>query len=177
MSSPPDFTIASLDAPGARRAVGELAQVLRDCVEGGASVSFMAPLSIEKAVAFWERVADAVDRGQTALLVASRDGAILGTVQLILALPENQPHRAEVAKLLVHRDARRRGIADALMQALEGEALKRGRVLLTLDTANPDAERVYQRLGWQQCGRIPDYALYPDGRFCDTVVYWKRLTG
>jgi len=175
MTGEPSLTIASLDGAGADRAIPELARVLCDCVEGGASVSFMAPLSLDKAIAFWAAVAAAVDREATALLVAIADGEIVGTVQLLLALPENQPHRAEVAKLLVHRQARRRGVADALMREAEREAMTRGRTLLTLDTASPDAERVYQRLGWQRCGRIPGYALYPDGRPCDTVIYWKQL--
>ncbi len=175
MSTAGKLVINCLDGHGARRAIPELARILCDCVDGGASVSFLAPLSVERAGVFWERVAEAVDRDATALLAASQDGKILGTVQLFFALPENQPHRAEVAKLLVHRRARRRGVGEALMRAAEAEAIRRGRTLLTLDTANPDAERVYQRLGWQLSGRIPDYALYPDGRFCDTVIYWKRL--
>lgn len=175
MEASQGWTIRQLDAEQARAAIPALAAVLRDCVDGGASVSFMAPLTVERAEQFWSGVAESVARGATALIAAARDGRILGTVQLLLALPENQPHRAEIAKLLVHRDARRQGVADALMRAAEGEAVRRRRMLLTLDTANPDAERVYQRLGWQMCGRIPDYALFPDGRYCDTVIYWKRL--
>jgi ribosomal protein S18 acetylase RimI-like enzyme len=167
--------IERLDGPAARKAVRALAEILCDCVEGGASVSFLAPLSLARAGAFWEKVAAAVERGETALLVARDAEGVQGTVQVLLSLPENQPHRGEVAKLLVHRRARRRGIAEALMRAAEREAVAEGRTLLTLDTASPDAERVYRRLGWQLCGIIPDYALYPDRSLCDTAVYWKRV--
>ena len=171
------FTIEELDAAAAFDAVPQLAGVLIDCVEGGASVSFMAPLSREKAEAFWKRVADAVARGEVALLAArDGDGEIVGTVQLQTALPENQPHRADVAKMLVHRRARRQGIAETVLKELEAVALRRGRWLLVLDTVTGgDAERLYTRLGWQTCGVIPDYALFPDGRPCGTTVMWKSL--
>lgn len=167
--------IERLDGPGAREALRALAEILCDCVEGGASVSFLAPLSIERAEKFWDKVAAAVERGESALLVARDAEGIQGTVQLVLSLPENQPHRGEVAKLLVHRRARRRGIAETLMRAAEREAVAEGRTLLTLDTASAEAERVYQRLGWQLCGIIPGYALNPDRSSCDTAVYWKRV--
>lgn len=175
MSTGHGIRIERLDGPAARDAVPALAGILRDCVDGGASVSFLAPLSVERAEAFWEKVADAVARGETALL-AARDGAgIVGTVQLLLALPENQPHRAEVAKMLVHRAARRRGIAALLMASVERAALAEERTLLTLDTASEDAKRVYDRLGWNVCGVIPGYALNPDRTVCDTTVYWKQI--
>ncbi len=170
------FVIDELDGPAAARAVPALAAVLQDCVEGGASVSFMAPLASEKATAFWATVAAAVARGERALLVARDDDGVAGTVQAVFALPENQPHRAEVAKLLVLRRARRQGVASALMAAIEDRARRAGKTLLTLDTmTGDDADRLYPRLGWQRCGVIPGFALYPDGRPGDTTVYWKRL--
>jgi GNAT superfamily N-acetyltransferase len=170
------WAIEQLDAVGARAAIPALAEVLFDCVEGGASVSFMHPLSLERAARFWRGVADAVERGSTALWVGTGpDGGISGTVQLQLAMPENQPHRAEVAKLLVHRQARRGGLAAALMRAAEEHAARIGRTTLVLDTASAEAERVYHRLGWQLAGVIPRYALYPDGTPCSTSIYWKHL--
>jgi GNAT superfamily N-acetyltransferase len=172
----PAWAIERLDPEGARAAIPSLAEVLFDCVEGGASVSFMQPFSLARAAQFWSGVAAAVERGSTALWVgAGPDGSISGTVQLQLAMPENQPHRAEVTKLLVHRQARRGGLAAALMRAAEEHAAGIGRTTLVLDTASADAERVYQRLGWQLAGVIPCYALYPDGTPCSTSIYWKHL--
>ena len=154
-----------------------LADVLLDCVAGGASVSFMAPLSMERATAFWRGVVAGVGRGERALLMAEdADGEIVGTVQLVLAQPENQPHRADVAKMLVHRRARRHGLAAALMRAVERVAADEGKSLLVLDTVTGgDAERLYERLGWQRCGVIPDYALWPNGGLCATTVLFKTL--
>lgn len=153
-----------------------LADVLVDCVAGGASVSFMHPLAPERALAFWQGVAEGVARGERALLVAEDAAGLCGTVQLVLAQPENQPHRADVAKMLVHRRARRRGLGEALMRAAEAEARAAGKTLLVLDTiAGGDAERLYRRLGWQSCGRIPDFALMPHGGLAATHVFWKRL--
>ena len=165
-----------LDARAARAANPDLARVLEDCVVGGASVSFMSPFSRSEAEDFFTGVADEVAAGKTVLLAARVDGEIAGTVQLGLATPPNQPHRADVKKLLVHRSARRRGVAEALMGAIDRTARERGRWLLVLDTVRGDnAERLYTRLGWQRTGVIPDYALYPDGRLCDTVVFWKKV--
>ncbi|MGD9932925.1 MAG: GNAT family N-acetyltransferase [Dehalococcoidia bacterium] len=130
---------------------------------------------LARSAAFWEQVASSVGRNETALLVARDEQGIQGTVQLLLSLPENQPHRAEVAKLLVHRRARRRGIAAALMAGVEREAHAEQRSLLTLDTASDDARRLYDRMGWSLCGRIPGYALNPDRSVCDTWIYWKRM--
>ncbi|MBI5279774.1 MAG: GNAT family N-acetyltransferase [Burkholderiales bacterium] len=154
-----------------------LADVLVDCVEGGASVSFMLPLSRERAVAFWRKVAAGVVRGERALLVAEdSEGSVVGTVQLILDLPENQPHRADVAKMLVHRRARRQGIAQLLMDAVDEEARREGRNVLVLDTVTGgDAERLYQRAGWQRVGDVPKYALMPEGGLCSTTFYFKHL--
>ena len=157
--------------------IAALAGLLVDIVEGGASVGFMQPLELARAQAFWRGVAEAVARGERALFVAD-DGAperIVGTVQLVLHQPDNQPHRADVAKMLVRRSARRRGIGAALMKAAENEARDRGRTLLVLDTASADAERLYARLGWQRCGTIPGYALLPQGGLCDTTYFYRVL--
>lgn len=153
----------------------ELAAVLADCVDGGASVSFMQPLTEERAQAFWRRVADGVASGERALLVAEDDEGILGTVQVVLAQPENQPHRGEVAKMLVHRRARRRGIGALLMQAAERVARERGKTLLVLDTSSADAERLYERSGWVRVGSIPGFALLPQGEPCATTFFYLEL--
>ncbi|MES2940284.1 MAG: GNAT family N-acetyltransferase [Pseudomonadota bacterium] len=153
-----------------------LAAVLIDCVEGGASVSFMHPLPQNKAVAFWRGVADSAARGERMLLVAEDDEGIVGTVQVVLQQPENQPHRADVAKMLVHRRARRRGLGALLMRAAEGVAREHGKTLLVLDTASADAERVYARAGWTRLGTIPGYALLPQGGLCDTVLFYRALS-
>jgi GNAT superfamily N-acetyltransferase len=153
-----------------------LSDVLIDCVEGGASVSFMLPMSRPKAEAFWRTVAASVARGERLVLVAEDDArVIVGSVQLILAQPENQPHRGDLAKMLVHRRARRRGIGAALLAAAERSALSAGKTLLVLDTASGDAERLYARQGWQRCGQIPNYALWPDGTPCATTIFFKFL--
>jgi GNAT superfamily N-acetyltransferase len=153
----------------------ELAHLLIDCVEGGASVSFMSPLSFDKASAFWRRVAEATARGERALLVAQDSGGIIGTVQLVLDLPENQPHRADLSKMLVHRRARRQGVGAAMLRAAEELARELGKSLLVLDTANAEAERLYARLGWERVGIVPDYALLPAGGLCATTFYYRRL--
>ncbi len=155
--------------------IDELATVLIDCVEGGASVSFMHPLSRERALAFWRRVAQGVAAGERALIVAEDARGLCGTVQLVLDQPENQPHRAELSKMLVHRRARRRGLGAALMRAAEAAARDCGKTLLVLDTANDEAERLYERLGWTRVGMIPDYALLPQGGLCGTTVYYRNL--
>jgi GNAT superfamily N-acetyltransferase len=153
-----------------------LAAILADCVAGGASVSYMAPFSHEDARAAFEAWAADVEQGRRLVLAAFAEGELVGTVQVILALPPNQPHRAEIAKLLVHRSARKRGIAQLLMEHAESEARAEGKTLLVLDTVTgDDAERLYTRLGWTRVGVIPGYALYPDGRPCDTTVFWKAL--
>jgi ribosomal protein S18 acetylase RimI-like enzyme len=152
-----------------------LADVLIDCVEGGASVSFMHPLSRDRATTFWRRVAPAVVAGERALLVAEDGRGLCGTVQLILEQPENQPHRADLTKLLVHRRARRHGVGEALMRAAETTARACGKSLLVLDTASDTAERLYERLGWERVGVIPGYALLPQGGLCDTVVFYRNL--
>jgi ribosomal protein S18 acetylase RimI-like enzyme len=153
-----------------------LAEVLVDCVEGGASVSFMHPLTRERAVAFFRHVADQVALGHRALLVAEDAHGICGTVQLLLDLPENQPHRADLAKMLVHRRARRLGIGAELVRAAEAAARECGKTLLVLDSVTGgDAARLYERLGWVRVGEIPEYALWPRGGLCSTTVYYRRL--
>jgi GNAT superfamily N-acetyltransferase len=170
------FEITVLDAPLAEPALDQLADVLVDCVEGGASVSFMSPFSHDEALAFFRKVAASVASRDTVLLAAWLEGRIVGTVQLGLDTPPNQPHRADIKKMLVHRSARSRGIGAALMARAEEEARRHGRWLLVLDTVpGENGHRVYQRAGWTQSGIIPDYALFPDGRLCDTAVMWKRL--
>jgi GNAT superfamily N-acetyltransferase len=153
-----------------------LSEVLIDCVEGGASVSFMWPMTREKAYAFWSKAAEGVIRGER-IVFAAEDGSgrIVGTVQVLLDQPENQPHRADIAKMLVHRRARQHGVGAALLAAAEQAALQAGKTVLVLDTASDAAERLYRRQGWQYCGRIPNYALLPDGAFCDTHVFYKML--
>jgi ribosomal protein S18 acetylase RimI-like enzyme len=155
--------------------IDELATVLIDCVEGGASVSFMHPLSRERAVAFWRRVAHEVAAGERALIIAEDAQGLCGTVQLVLDQPENQPHRAELSKMLVHRRARRQGLGAALMRAAEAAARDCHKTLLVLDTANDEAERLYERLGWTRVGVIPDYALLPQGGLCRTTLYYRNL--
>jgi GNAT superfamily N-acetyltransferase len=158
------------------RETNELSDVLIDCVEGGASVSFMLPIARGTAIAFWQGVAQGVARGERILVIAEdAAGSIVGTVQVIFAQAENQPHRADVAKMLVHRRARRHGVGAALLAAAESAALNAGKTLLVLDTASGDAERLYARLGWQRCGVIPDYALLPGGGLCDTTVFYRAL--
>jgi ribosomal protein S18 acetylase RimI-like enzyme len=171
------WTIERLDEESGRAVIPALAETLVDCVEGGASVSFLAPLSLAKAAEFWRGVVESAARGERALLIA-RDpgGAARGTVQLILSQPENQPHRADIAKLLVHRRFRRAGAGERLMREVERVARAEGKTLLVLDTASAEAERLYGRLGWNLCGVIPAYALNPDRTLCDTRVYWKSLT-
>lgn len=155
--------------------IGQLCDVLIDCVEGGASVGFMQPMTRSKAEMFWRRIAEQVVRGERVLFVAEEEATIVGAAQLILAQPENQPHRGDVAKMLVHRRARKRGVGAALLDAVERCARDCGKTLLVLDTASADAERLYARQAWQRCGEIPNYALFPDGAPCSTTVYYKTL--
>lgn len=156
--------------------VDELAGILHDAVGAGASVSFMWPFSLADAAAFWRGVAAKVRAGETLLYAAALDGRVVGTVSVHLITTPNQPHRFEVAKLLVHRDGRRRGVADALMAAAEQGALAAGRTVGVLDTVTGSAaHRLYRRRGWVEVGEIPDFALYPDGRPCPTTYFYKRV--
>jgi GNAT superfamily N-acetyltransferase len=166
--------IRSLSAAEAPDAAPALAEVLLDCVAGGASVSFMADLTRNQALDFWREQTGAGDG--RAILVAEDAAGILGVVQVIPAWPPNQPHRADISKLLVHRRARRRGAAEALMRAAESTARQMGKTVLVLDTVTGgDAERLYERLGWSRVGVIPDFALMPDGAPCATTVFYKAL--
>jgi ribosomal protein S18 acetylase RimI-like enzyme len=168
--------VRTLDPAEARGLLDALAGVLHDCVSGGASVSYMADFTREDARAAFESVIDDVESGKRLLFAAFLDGALVGTVQMAHAVPPNQPHRGDIAKLLVHRSARRRGIARRLMEHAEAESSLHGKTLLVLDTVTGSAaERLYEGLGWSKTGVIPDYALYPDGRPCDTTVFWKKL--
>jgi GNAT superfamily N-acetyltransferase len=175
VSNPPDVTIRRLDTVDDTQVEG-LADLLVDSVNDGASVGFMAPLARDKAVAFWRRVAEGVAAGERAILIAEDSSGIVGTVHLLLALPENQPHRADLTKMLVHPGARRRGIGGALMEAAEEMARDCGRTLLVLDTVTgSDADRLYARLGWVRVGEIPDFALLARGGLWGTMVFYKRL--
>lgn len=170
------LALQSLDADATRAHERELCELLIDGVDGGASVGFVQPMTLDKARRFWAGVAEAVARAETVLLVAREaDGRLVGTVQLVLAMKENQPHRAEVSKLLVHRRARRQGVGALLMREAEAVARRLGRTVLVLDTATPEAERLYRREGWSLCGTIPDFALMPDGALCPTTIFYKRL--
>ena len=156
--------------------VQQLSDVLIDCVEGGASIGFMLPLSRARAHEFWSGLADAVGRGDRALLVAEDDEGVCGTVQLILAQPDNQPHRADLSKMLVHRRARRRGLGEALMRAAEALAVDCGKTLIVLDAVTDgDAYRLYSRLGWVRVGEVPDFALWPEGGYCSTTFFYRSL--
>jgi GNAT superfamily N-acetyltransferase len=158
--------------------VDGLADVLIDCVEGGASVSFMHPLTRGRAVEFWRHVAQGVAAGERAVLAAEDAQGLCGTVQLVLAQPENQPHRADLAKMLVPRRARRQGLGAALMRAAEATARECGKTLLVLDAVTGgDAARLYERLGWVRVGEIPGYALLPRGGLCGTTYYYRDLGG
>jgi GNAT superfamily N-acetyltransferase len=168
--------IRRLSTAEGRQYIGALADVLLDCVEGGASVSFMASLSKLEAEAFFDKVLDGVERGDRILLAAFLDSELVGTVQILTATPPNQPHRADVAKLLVRRSARGQGIAARLMEGVEEASRSVGKTLLVLDTVTGgDAERLYLRMGWTKSGIIPNYALFPDGRPCDTTIFWKDV--
>ena len=176
MAAVEQIDVRRLDVARVREHIDGLAEVLRDCVEGGASVSYMAPFSHAEARDAFEGFAAEVEKGRRVLLAAFDGDEVVGTVQVVFAWPPNQPHRADIAKLLVRRTARRRGVAQLLMACAEEEALAEGKTLLVLDTVTgDDAERLYERIGYQRVGVIPGYALYPDGRPCSTTVFYKQL--
>lgn len=173
---PSELDVRRLGPGEVREQLDALAAVLHDCVDGGASVGYMAPFSRDDAHAAFANFVAEAEAGRRLVLAAFAGGELVGTVQVILELPPNQPHRAEIAKLLVHRSARGRGVARRLMEAAEAEARAEGKTLLVLDAVTGgDAARLYDRLGWTTVGVIPDYALHPDGRPCDTTVFWKAL--
>ncbi|WP_373987517.1 GNAT family N-acetyltransferase [Duganella sp. BuS-21] len=165
------------DATRGEPLAAALTDILINCVEGGASVSFMLPLPRTHALAFWRGALEGAARGERVLLVAETgDGRIVGTVQLVTAQPDNQPHRADVAKMLVHRDARRQGVAAQLLTAVDQAARAEKKTVLVLDTVTgSDAERLYQRAGWQLVGVVPNFALMPDGAYCGTTFFHKQL--
>ena len=166
--------IRVLSADEAEAAAPKLAEVLLDCVRGGASVSFMRDFTQSQALAYWRFIAAEARAGRRVVFAA---GDIDGTAQLVLDTPPNQPHRAELAKMLVHRRARRRGLGRALFAAVEAEARRRGRTLLAFDTmSGSDAERLYVACGCTKAGEIPGYALFPGGgRPAATSVFFKEL--
>jgi GNAT superfamily N-acetyltransferase len=168
--------IRIVDAEQARNAIPALSDILSDCINGGASLGFMLPFGPEDATGYWNDIAVAVETGSIILAVAEVDGQSVGTVQVGLASKPNQPHRGDLMKLLVHRSARGLGLSRKLMEAVEAEAARRGRTLLVLDTATgSEAENIYPRFGWERVGVIPDYALWPQGGFCDTTLFYKRI--
>ncbi len=172
-----DIMISTPTAEEARALVPALADILIDCVEGGSSVSFLLPIARRTAEDFYARAAARIAEGGIVLFIAAIDGDVVGTVQLCPVPIENQPHRAEVAKLLVHRRGRRRGVAQALMAALEDKARTSGRPLLSLDTTTGSpAERLYEKLGWQRLGVMPNHALMANGAPSDTTFFWKALS-
>lgn len=165
-----------LDAEDIRAAVADLADVLSDCINGGASLGFMLPFEPQDAVGYWQDIADQVEGGGIILAAAELDGKIVGSVQVGLASKPNQPHRGDLMKLVVHRSARGLGLSRKLTEAVEAEAARRGRTLLVLDTATgSEAEAIYPRLGWERVGVIPDYALWPQGGLCGTTLFYKRI--
>jgi GNAT superfamily N-acetyltransferase len=166
----------TLEGVALREAIGELAGILVRTVEAGASVSFLLPFTQAEGERFFESVTSSAERGERIVIGARAGGRLVGTVQVILAMPPNQPHRVEIAKLLVDPAFRGRGIGQLLMERAEQEALARGRNLLVFDTVRGDAgERLYRRMGYVAAGVIPKYALYPDGQLCDTVIFYKQL--
>ena len=170
-----EIEIRRLDPTDVEQQLDALAGVLADVVAGGASIGYMAPFSHADARDAFGTFAAEVAQGRRLLLAGFLDGVLVGTVQVILAAPPNQPHRGEITKLLVHRSGRRRGVAQRLMERAEREALVEGKTLLVLDTADDTAERLYSRLGWTLVGVIPGFALFPDGRPCATTLFYKSL--
>ena len=172
MSQPRISRVPTID----ERLLAQLAEVTKDCVDAGASIGFMHPFTNAQAIAFWRKVAGDVAAGRRLLLVAEDEHGVCGTVQLIVEMPDNQTHRADLAKMQVHRRARRRGLGEALMRAAEQAARECGKTLLVLDAVTGgDAARLYARLGWVRVGDIPNYALYPQGGYCSTTYFYRNL--
>lgn len=172
MSEPRIRRVQTID----ERMLAQLAEVTKDCVDAGASIGFMQPFTDAHAITFWRKVADDVTAGRRLLLVAEDDGGVCGTVQLIVDMPDNQPHRADLAKMQVHRRARRQGLGAALLRAAEQTARECGKTLLVLDAVTDgDAARLYAKLGWVRVGDIPNYALFPQGGYCSTTYFYRDL--
>ncbi len=171
--------ITRLSASQFPDAIGDLTDILHACVHDGASIGFVLPFSGEQARAYWqERVFPVLQSGGLEVFIARQDGQILGTLQLVSAQMPNQRHRADVAKLLVHPKARRRGLGVALMRALEARARSLGKTLLVLDTRSSDPSRIlYQNIGFETAGEIPDYCRSPaEERLEPTTYMYKALT-
>ena len=175
-TSPINYKIVQLSESEMQARLPELVEILVNVVEGGASVNFMPPFTPTESLDYWQKIVPVVKEGRVILLVALVEGKAVGTVQLVLPIPPNQSHRADVAKLLVHQSARRYGIARALMQHLETVARRHGRTLLTLDTMTGTvAERLYLSLGYILVGIIPGYSYFPNGSLGDTAFFYKPL--
>jgi GNAT superfamily N-acetyltransferase len=171
-----DATLVELGAAELGRRRDDLCALLADAVEGNASVGFVLPIDSTSLDAYWRGIEPEVRDGSRVVFAALDDDAVVGSVQLALCTKPNQPHRADVQKLLVHRRARGHGIGASLMRALERHAVAAGRWLLTLDTRSGSAaDALYAKWGWQVVGRVPDYALDPDGTLAACTFYWKRL--
>ncbi|KQZ50508.1 GCN5 family acetyltransferase [Rhizobium sp. Root149] len=169
-------TIHVLAAENMTPYIDDLCEVLADCVNGGASLGFMQPFAPEDARSYWLDVHKSVAAGHTVIAVAEHEGRVVGSVQVGLAQKPNQPHRGDLMKLLVHRSARGLGLSRKLMETVEKEAARLGRTILVLDTATgSEAEAIYPRFGWERVGVIPDYALWPQGGFCDSTFFYKRI--
>ena len=169
------MSIAIRELDPAREPPDALAALLVEVTASGSSVGFMHPLDPARAVEWWRSALADAARGGRIVFGAFEGTALAGTVSVYLALPENQPHRAEIMKLQVALASRRRGVGERLMRAAEARSAALGRSVLVLDTASDDARRLYERLGWTRVGDIPDYALFPNGELCATTFYWKRL--
>jgi len=171
-----DRTIAIEEARSLNGLIEGLAELLVDAVDGGASVGFVAPFTPDDAARWWRSVAADIDAGKVILLTAREGDRVVGTVQLRLAPLPNSRHRAEVAKLLVHRDVRGRGIARRLLAALDDVARREGRTLLVLDTiSGSEADVLYRSLGWTEVGSVPNYAAMPDGSLAPTTIFYREL--
>lgn len=170
------YGIRSLRPSEVKSRIGELADILLDCVKGGASVSFMADMTREDALSFWEKITAGVSDGSRILLVAEENGHLIGTVQVVASGIPNQPHRSDLSKMLVHREGRGKGVGAALLKEAERQSQEHGWWLMVLDTVtDSDGDRLYRRGGWLPVGTIPNYALWPDGRLCPTTYYYKDL--
>lgn len=171
------INIVILEGDEARRRIPELALILHDCVAKGASVSFMNPFSLAEAIGYYTDIAESVAEGKVILVAAIENSRAVGTVQLEPSWKPNQPHRADVCKMLVHSAHRKRGIGQLLLESVDVEAKKRGLTLLTLDTASGDAEKLYLRSDYIKAGIIPNFALWPDGGYCDSIFFYKLIDG
>ncbi len=168
--------LASYAADQAERQIDQLADLLIDAVASGASVGFLPPFELSEAMSYWRGVIAVVREGRRVLLVAEQDGQIQGSVQLDLEMRANGNHRAEAMKLFVHRRARRRGLAKALMAEVEATAARMGRTLILMDTRKGgEAEKLCDSLGYVRYGEVPGYARSSDGTLHSTVFFYRTL--